>query len=245
MVFAVLHSANTECTALLQPDADGMTGRPQVAAVICRFRIFRSTSHWEHVLRQEPRDRLDLDCMHTGIDKAWSTQRDSMQQCLPRRTVQPALQLGVAVSYAEHWAGWPGKNCMELLALYCSIYAAAHWTDLRSHLAQAVKHNQPAEKCCRQAARQSATKYLQCLQYQLLHLCMELTMTLAYGMHSRRKRMFERCRQATQQPCKKETRRAWELVYQCLRNLQCLVAFTAGRNTVHDTVPAAAVICNF
>jgi hypothetical protein len=48
-----------------------MTGRPQVAAVICRFRIFRSTSHWEHVLRQEPRDRLDLDCMHTGIDKAW------------------------------------------------------------------------------------------------------------------------------------------------------------------------------
>jgi hypothetical protein len=34
-------------------------------------------------------------------------------------------------------------------------------------------------------------------------------MTLAYGMHSRRKRMFERCRQATQQStCKKETRRA-------------------------------------
>jgi hypothetical protein len=65
MVFAVLHSANTvHGNMLLQPDADGMTGRP-VAAVICRFRIFRSL-HWEHVLRQEPRDRLDLDCMHTA-----------------------------------------------------------------------------------------------------------------------------------------------------------------------------------
>jgi hypothetical protein len=82
MVFAVLHSANTECgNMLLQPDADGMTGRPQVAAVICRFRIFRSTSHWEHVLRQEPRDRLDLDRMHTGIDKAWSTQRPACSNC--------------------------------------------------------------------------------------------------------------------------------------------------------------------
>jgi hypothetical protein len=45
---------------------------------------------------------------------------ESMQQCLQRRTVQPALQLGVAVSYAEHWAGWPGSNCMELLAL-CTV----------------------------------------------------------------------------------------------------------------------------
>jgi hypothetical protein len=29
-----------------------------------------------------------------------------------RRTVQPAVQLriAVAVSYADHWAGWPGKE---------------------------------------------------------------------------------------------------------------------------------------
>jgi hypothetical protein len=113
---------------LLQPDADG--SRPQVAAVICRFRIFRSTSHWEHVLRQEPRDRLDLDCMHTGIDKAW-VHRET-QQCLQRRTVQPALQLGVAV-LCRTWAGWPGKQLYGAVGtLYCSIYAAAHWTDLRS-----------------------------------------------------------------------------------------------------------------
>jgi hypothetical protein len=48
MVFAVLHSANTECTAawLLKPDADiiltdRLAARPQVATVICRFRIFK------------------------------------------------------------------------------------------------------------------------------------------------------------------------------------------------------------
>jgi hypothetical protein len=96
-VFAVLHSANTECTATyVQPDADGMTGRPQVAAVISGSES--SEALRIGVLRQEPRDRLDLDCMHTGIDKAW-VHRDSMQQMLAaRRTVQPALQLGVAVS---------------------------------------------------------------------------------------------------------------------------------------------------
>jgi hypothetical protein len=47
--------------------------------------------------------------------------------------VQPALQLGVAVSYATQMDGQE-SNCMELLAL-CTVlsYAAAHWTDLRSH----------------------------------------------------------------------------------------------------------------
>jgi hypothetical protein len=43
---------------MLLPDADGMTGRPQVAAVM-QVQNLQSTSHWEHVLRQEPRDRLD------------------------------------------------------------------------------------------------------------------------------------------------------------------------------------------
>jgi hypothetical protein len=122
-------------------------------------------------VRQEPRDRLDLDCMHTGIDKAYTERHAAMLAA--RRTVQPALQLGVAVSYAEHWLDGQESNCMELLALYCSIYAA-HWTDLRSALAQSSTINR--QRMLRQAARQSATKYLQCLQYQLCcTLCMELT----------------------------------------------------------------------
>jgi hypothetical protein len=105
MVFAVLHSANTECgNMLLQPDADGMTGRPQVAAVICRFRIFRSTSHWEHVLRQEPRDRLDLDCMHTGMTRHGYTET-SMQQCLQHSAQCSQRCSWVATVSAEHWAG--------------------------------------------------------------------------------------------------------------------------------------------
>jgi hypothetical protein len=61
------------------------------------------------------------------------TERQHAAMLAARRTVQPALQLGVAVSYAEHWAGWPGKQLYGAVGtLYCSIYAAAHWTDLRS-----------------------------------------------------------------------------------------------------------------
>jgi hypothetical protein len=68
--------------------------------------------------------------------------------------------------------------------------------------------------------------------------------TLAYGMHSRRKRMFGAGGNTAIHMQEGDSTRV-ELVYQCLRNLQCLFAFTAGRNTVHDTtVPAAAVICN-
>jgi hypothetical protein len=68
---------------------------------------------------------------------------------------------------------------------------------------------------------------------------------VAYGMHSR-KRMFERCRQATQQStCKKETRRACGAGLSVSEELAMLGSHSAGRNTVHDTtVPAAAVICN-
>jgi hypothetical protein len=96
-----------------------------------------------------------------------------MQQCLQHGTVQPALQLGVAVSYAEH--GLDGKsNCMELLALYCSIYAAAHWTDLRSALAQAVKHNQPARNAAGSGQQAINHKVLVC-GTSCVALCMELT----------------------------------------------------------------------
>jgi hypothetical protein len=50
-----------------------------------------------------------------------------------RRTVQPALQLGVAVSYAEHC--WMARKATVWSCWHsaCSIYAAAHWTDLRSY----------------------------------------------------------------------------------------------------------------
>jgi hypothetical protein len=111
--------------------------RPQVAAVICRFRIFRSTSHWEHVLRQEPRDRLDLDRMHTGIDKEY-TERQHAAMLAARHSAASVAAgcscvlcrtLGWMARKATVWSCWH---------LYCSIYAAAHWTDLRSALAQAV-----------------------------------------------------------------------------------------------------------
>jgi hypothetical protein len=114
---------------LLQPDADGMTGRPQVAADM-QVQNLQKHLHWEHVLRQEPRDRLDLDCMHTGIDKAWSTERQHAMLAA-RRTVQPALQLGVAVSYAEHWAGWPGKQLYGAVGT-CTVLSMLLPTDLRS-----------------------------------------------------------------------------------------------------------------
>jgi hypothetical protein len=55
------------------------------------------------------------------------TQRQACSNAA-RRTVQPALQLGVAVSYAEHWAGC-GKATMELLALCTVLSMLLHWTD--------------------------------------------------------------------------------------------------------------------
>jgi hypothetical protein len=139
---------------LLQPDADGMTGRPQVAAVICRFRIFRSTSHWEHVLRQEPRDRLDLDCMHTGIDKAWVHRETACSNACSTAHSAASVAAGCLCLMQNIWAGWPGKQLYGAVGtLYCSIYAAAHWTDLRSlHWHRQSSTINRREKCCRQAA---------------------------------------------------------------------------------------------
>jgi hypothetical protein len=188
---------------LLQPDADGMTGRPQVAADM-QVQNLQKHLHWEHVPRQEPRDRLDFDRMHTGIDKAWSTERQHAMLAA-RRTVQPALQLGVAVSYAEHWAGWPGKQLYGAVGT-CTVLSMLLPTDLRSCTGTGSQHNQPAEKCCSKAI---SHKVLAMSAVPVVLHSLELTMTLAYGMHSRRKRMFERCRQATQQSTKKETRRVW------------------------------------
>jgi hypothetical protein len=90
-----------------------------------------------------------------------------------RRTVQPALQLGVS---AEHWAGWPGKQLYGAVGtLYCSIYAAAHWTDLRSALAQAVKHNRQREML--QAGSKAISHKVLAMSAVpvVLHFCMELT----------------------------------------------------------------------
>jgi hypothetical protein len=163
---------------LLQPDADGMTGRPQVAAVICRFRIFRSTSHWEHVLRQEPRDRLDLDCMHTGIDKAWVHRETACSNACS--TAHSAASVAAGCLCLMQNIGLDGQesNCMELLAL-CTVLSMLLPTGLICDLCTGTGSQAQStgrEKCCRQAARQSTTKYLQCLQYQLCcTLCMELT----------------------------------------------------------------------
>jgi hypothetical protein len=160
------------------------------------FRIFRSTALWNMC---SDRNLTDLDRMHTGIDKAWSTERDSMQQCFCS-----AVQLGVAVFMQN--IGLDGQkatvwSCWHSVLFYL---CCAHWTDLRSLHWHSQAQSTGREML--QAARH--TKYLQCLQYQLC--CTSLhgafTLTLDY---SRRKRMFERCRQATQQStCKKETRRA-------------------------------------
>jgi hypothetical protein len=156
---------------LLQPDADGMTGRPQVAA---DMQVQNLQKHFRGTCaRQEPRDRLDLDCMHTGIDKAWSTQRDSMQH------LQHGAQCSQRCSWvylAEHWAGWPGKQLYGAVGtLYCSIYAAAHWTDLRSALAQAVKHNRQREML--QAGSKAISHKVLAMSAVpvVLHFCMELT----------------------------------------------------------------------
>jgi hypothetical protein len=73
------------------------------------------------------------------------------------------------------------SNCMELLAL-CTVLSMLLPTGLIaiSALAQAVKHNQPAEML-QAGSKQSATKYLQCLQYQLCCLsAWSLLRTLAW-----------------------------------------------------------------
>jgi hypothetical protein len=90
-VFAVLHSANTECTAawLLKPDADIIRQACSPSTSGCSDMQVQNLQALRigNMCRQEPRDRLDLDCMHTGIDKAWSTQR-AASMLATRRTVQ-------------------------------------------------------------------------------------------------------------------------------------------------------------
>jgi hypothetical protein len=60
------------------------------------------------------------------------TERQHAAMLAARRTVQPALQLGVAVSYAEHWAGWPGKQLYGAVGTCTVLSMLLHWTDLRS-----------------------------------------------------------------------------------------------------------------
>jgi hypothetical protein len=185
----------------------------------------------------------DWTCMHTGIDKAWSTERQHAAMLAARRTVQPALQLGVAVSYAEHWAGWPGAtvwSCWHSVLFYlccCTGLICDLCTGTGSQ-AQST-----GRECCRQAARQSH-QYLQCLQYQLCCTsAWSLLRTLAYGMHSRRKRLSGAGRQHSN-PHARRRLDACGAGLSVSRNLQCWSAFTAGRNTVHDTTVPAAAVCN-
>jgi hypothetical protein len=112
--------------------------------------------------------------------------------------------------------GWPATvwSCWHL---YCSIYAAAHWTDLRSCTGTGSQHNQPAERMLQAGSKAISHKVL--AMSAVPASCTpawSLLRTLAYGMHSRRKRMFER-RQATQQSTQEGDSTRVELVYQCLR----------------------------
>jgi hypothetical protein len=150
---------------LLQPDADGMTGRPQVAAVICRFRIFRAL-------------RIGNMCSDRNLVTDWTwtactrmtrhgVQRDSSNACNGHSAASVAAGLLLCEHGSEAGAGRKHGT------VHCSIYAAA-WTDLRSlhwHRRSSTINRQ------RNAAgrQQSTTKYLQCLRYQLCcTLCMDL-----------------------------------------------------------------------
>jgi hypothetical protein len=144
-----------------------------------------------------------------------------------RRTVQPALQLGVAVSYAEHWAGWPGKQLYGAVGT-CTVLSMLLPTGLIaiSALAQAVKHNQPAE---RNAAGSKAIshKVLAMSAAVCCTLCMELTKTLAYGCTVEESVCLSGAgRQHSNPHARRRLDARVELVYQCLRNLQCLVRTT-------------------
>jgi hypothetical protein len=123
---------------------------------------------------------------------------------------------------------------MELLAL-CTVLSMLLPTglicDLHWHRQSSTINRQ---RCCRQAARQSATSTCNVTSCS--------RETLAYGMHSRRKRMFERCRQHSNPHTRR--RRAVELV-SVSEELAMLGSHSQLADTVHDTtVPAAAVICN-
>jgi hypothetical protein len=127
--------------------------------------------------------------------------------------------------------------------LYCSIYAAAHWTDCDLCTGTGSQAQSTGrEKCCRQQGNQPQSTCNVCSS--VLHSLHGAYYDSGIRMHSRRKRMFERCRQATQQStCKKETRRACGAGLSVSEELAMLGSH--HRNTVHDTtVPAAAVICN-
>jgi hypothetical protein len=68
------------------------------------------------------------------------------------------------------------SNCMELLALYCSIYAAAHWTDLRSlhwHRQSSTINRQ--REMLQAGSKAISHKVLAMSAVPVvLHLCMEL-----------------------------------------------------------------------
>jgi hypothetical protein len=120
--------------------------------------------------------------MHTGIDKAWSTERQHAAMLAARHTVHAA-----AVSYAEHWAGWPGKQLYGAVGT-CTVLSMLLPTGLICDLCTGTgsQHNQPAERNA--AGRQQGNQPQTCnvCSTSCVALCMELTMTLAYGMHSRR-----------------------------------------------------------
>jgi hypothetical protein len=107
MVFAVLHSANTECCSsrLLKPDADIilaqtcslLAARPQVAV------LASESSEALRVGNMCPDRNLVTDWTWTAYTLAQTrhggyTERQLASMLATRRTVQPAVQLRIAVS---------------------------------------------------------------------------------------------------------------------------------------------------
>jgi hypothetical protein len=143
----------------------------------------------------------------------------------------------------QNIAGWPGKQLYGAVGtLYCSIYAAAHWTDLRSHTGTGSQAQSTAERNA--AGRQQGNQPL--AMSAVPASCVSawsLLRTLAYGMHSRRKRMFERCAGNTAITCKKETRRACGAGLSVSEELAMLGSHSQLAET-QCMITAAAVICN-
>jgi hypothetical protein len=128
--------------------------------------------------------------------------------------------------------------------LYCSIYAA-DWTDLRSALAQAVKHNQPAENAAGRQQGNQPQSYNVCSTSCVALSAWSLLSDSHTGCTVEESVCLSGAGRQHSNPHARRTRRACGAGLSVSEELAMLGSHSAGRNTVHDTtVPAAAVICN-
>jgi hypothetical protein len=123
---------------LLKPDADIilaqtcslLAARPQVATVLCRFRISEAL----RVGNMCPDRNLVTDwtwTAYTLAQRQWATERDSLHQCLQQGAQCSQLaaedSCRLAVSYADHWAGMARK---ELYGAVGTLYRSMLYTGL-------------------------------------------------------------------------------------------------------------------